>query len=494
MWLLLLACATAPEDSSGAPDPSVARIDCTAADPVDAPEPAVSDAGTNVRVVPLTTAAGEAADVLISWSPHATRAWKEGAPVVIAAQPAHKVDRTWNLHPGMYYGPDVGVVELQPVWPGWTVMSVTSGTFDAGGEGSQAVLDAVLAFAAGGLDADGHTLEQYVNVPVCHGAVALLSLSSGGMPTMAGLASFGSTYADSLVGLTLYEPPSLPEFVIEEAGAIWMDPDPKTDANGDGYAWNDGRNSALDEDSCAATGCVVDYTHLVWSNDHRLSDLWVGYDATLPQGLYFFDGNGSGALDLDAAGLTDVDGDGAIQADEDLWCRPLALGAGESLKLYYSPGLTRAAEALGAARWPPFVASSPEADTFWAARSMVPWADDVAKALPDAQFSLVYSSIPHGPPLLTQPGERLLHDAFVNAGVRTHYNFTVDAARCFGGTAFDDYPGPPPDDAVVAPEEMEEWGVLESTGAVNIQAVGPLDQLQQAFRPFDHCPEASASE
>lgn len=219
----LPACVTASEGYSPPLQDSdtAGPLPCIEGDHAGLPAPWSADRGNNYRVVPVPLAAGGEGVVLVTWPPEGNTLWPEGAPVMVVSPPSHKVDETWEQHPQSWTRPSWGAVEVIAVWPGWTVQGTTApGAGEGGGPAAAAVYDAALRFALGGPSSEGRPLADYAEVPVCNDTIALMSLFSGGAPLVQAVATGGADLAPRVAGVSLFEPPSLPELAVAESGAI----------------------------------------------------------------------------------------------------------------------------------------------------------------------------------------------------------------------------------------------------------------------------------
>lgn len=490
----LPACAAASEDSSPPPQDSdtAGHLPCAEGDHAGLPVPWSADRGNNYRVVPVPLAAGGEGVVLATWPPEGNTLWADGAPVMVVSPPSHKVDETWEQHPQSWTRPSWGAVEVIAVWPGWTVQGTTApGAGEGGGPAAAAAFDAALRFALGGPSSEGRPLADYAEVPVCNDTVALMSLSSGGAPLVQAVATAGAEHAARVAGISLFEPPSLPELAVAESGAIWMDPDLDTDADGDTLPWNDARNLGFDPDSCTTAGCAGGMGTLAYTGERSLASLWSAYPADLPSGLLYFERSGDGTFNADDHGRTDRNGDGRVDQNEDTWARPLFATNGDTYQVYYSDTMIDAA-ALGGLL-PPEAAhiATPDAThAWWASRNMGLHVADAGAAMPDAVWSVVFTTMPHGPALVERTGETIVYDELLRGGARPRWNFPADVALCLAGDIYAEYPGPPPDDPAPVGAELQAWAVPDTVNNVTTQAVGGLAPLLAARGFPTSCPES----
>lgn len=472
--LLLAACVPENGDAPARRDLDSAieaKAPCVEGKHDNLPEPWSSDRGNSYRVVEVPLDEGGAGLVLVTFPPEGQALWSDGAGVVVVSPPSHKPDETWQEHPQSWSRASWGIVEVIALWPGWTVQGLTSpGTAEGGGEASAAVFRAALNFAVGGLSSEGRPLEDYAEVPVCNQQVSLFSLSSGGAPLLQAVAEGASVYADRIAGVSLFEPPSIPELVVAESGAIWMDPDLDTDADDDGLTWNDARNQDLDPATCTVAGCSADYHTLTYTDALSLAPVWSGYPADLPAGLLFFDRDLDGVFSVDEHGPTDKNGDGRVGRNEDQWSRPMFAIVDDTYQLYYSSSMANAAGVLGLVPDSAAHFATPEAtEAWWARRSMGPWAAEAGAAIPEAAWSLVFTEMPHGPALVERTGEWIVWDELTLGGAAPRWNFPKDIATCMAGGVFAEWVGPPPADAELVGADLHAWAVPDT---INVPGVG----------------------
>ncbi len=476
-----------PQDSDTA-----GPLPCSEGDHAGLPAPWSADRGNNYRVVPVPLTAGGEGVVLVTWPPEGNTLWAEGAPVMVVSPPSHKVDETWVQHPQSWTRPAWGAVEVIAVWPGWTVQGTTApGAGEGGGPAAAAAYDAALRFALGGPSSEGRPLADYAEVPVCNDTIALMSLSSGGAPLLQAVATGGADLAHRVAGISLFEPPSLPELAVAESGAIWMDPDLDDDADGDTLPWNDARNLDFDPASCTPAGCAGDMGTLAYTDERTLASLWSAYPADLPAGLLYFERSGDGTFNVDEHGRTDRNGDGRVDQNEDLWARPLFATSGDTYQVYYSDTMIDAAVLRGLLPLAATHIANPEAThAWWASRNMGLHAADAGAAMPDTLWSLVFTTMPHGPALVERTGETIVYDELVRGGAHPAWNFPADVAHCLAGDIFADYPGPPPDDPAPVGAELQAWAVPDTVNNVTTQAIGGLAPLLAARGWPTSCPES----
>lgn len=490
--IALLGCETeaVPDETAGEDSAAIAL--CPAGTPAGLGEPYSSDRGNLYRVVSVPVARGGEGIVLVTWPPAGNTFWADGAAVMVVAGPSHTVDQDWAAHPQSWARPSWGVVEVIAVWPGWRVQDTRApGAAEGGGPAAAELLSAAVRFATGGLSTEGRPLQDYAPVPICNEQVALLGTSSGGSPLFQAMAATGAEFADHLAGISLFEPPSLPELATVESGAIWMDPDVKTDADGDGLEWNDGRNLGFDPASCTPEGCETDPLTLAWTTEPQLSALWDGYPSDLPPGLLYFDRNGDGAFNIDADKRTDQNGDGRVDEQEDQWARPLFVREGDTYQLYYSEAMRAAAEDLAIVpETATHIASPPGTHSWWTSRSMGRHAGEAGAALPGTAWSVIFAEMPHGPALVERTGETIVFDELTRNGATPTWNFPKDVALCLAGEAYEGYPGQPPESPAPTGADLHAWAVPIGLTNTTTQAIGGLAPLFAARGVPARCPES----
>jgi len=485
-------------DDDSAVDPPLVVLQCAhdpAVDPDDLPPLYVNHRDRPYRVVAIDSDRFDELYALVTMPKTDATLYDDGAPLVVAAPPAHQVSQRWTEDPGFYIPAEYGVVEVLPVWPGWEVQGhETTGPTDHGGLEAAAALAEVFAWASSGQPcATGQTLSQITDGPVCHDPAVLLASSTGGLPAMGALHEHVADLAGHVLGFAGFENPTQAQFATAEAGAIWMDPDDEVDGDGDGYAWDDGRNLSFDAESCAAGVCTVDYASLAWTDEVSLSDVLLVGDGTgeYPPGLLYLDRDGSGRFDLDEDGRPDLDGNGVVDLGEDTFFKP-QVHIVDATRYAYSPQALEAAVAAGVlaeGTWPDLLDSEAATATFWAERTMFDRVGAVAGAYGEAfRVAVLYSEVPHGPAYPSRPNTRQLHDAFLGAGVATRYNGSPEAVACLHQVeSLEGYTGGPPAGTVLTGAEMPAWSVPEELTDPYLRVPGTLGLFWDAVGPFAAC-------
>lgn len=483
-------------DKGGAPDraDSGEPAGCVAPEAVD---PALLPAtfenaqGSRFRVLKVESEAFDSLGAVVFLPDEGASLWPEGAPVVVVAPPALNVNLRWGDNPTSYLDPSAGIIEVQPVFPGWTVQGVeTTGPADGAGPRAALALAEVARFARGGRSTEkGWSITALLEGEACLDRLGVLSVSSGALALSGALLDSETLLEDAAV-VGLYEPPSLPAFVTSEGGAIWMDPDEAADADGDGLAWDDGRNLSFDGLGCDAAACPSDLTSLAFTPHVSMSDLWPSdAEMTMPRGVFFLDRNGNGELDLGSGYHPDVNGDGRIGLDEDFFPKPVYddFTDQDGLDFYYSPELLAEAEARlfpggeGAAVWPAGFRTAAEADAFWGARAVGPRLAALSARWPvDRPIGVFYTEVPHGAALPDRPDSRIVYDALREGGLAVRYNADEAVSACVLGEAgLSGYAGAPEPGAAVTDLQPTAYPEAWSTEAVH--TVSMVGLLSAAF-------------
>ncbi|GDX83584.1 hypothetical protein LBMAG42_53950 [Deltaproteobacteria bacterium] len=418
----------------------------------------------------------------------AVMAWNDGAPVIVVAPPNFTLDPTLSSAPKPVFDARYGVIEVQPVYPGWTVGGVTtSGALDDGGLNSGSALSETIRFAAGLVSLDrGTTLGHIVERPICNSRVGLLGVGTGGVTIMEALAPVAAVGVNT-VGFALFEVPTLPQLITGDVGTVWMDPDPSADGDGNGIAWDDGRNIDWYEGDCDTINCALDYEDVAWDAATHPSDVFPGRYEGAPPGVLYLDRSGSGALEIAEGGGLDVDADGVVDSRDDFVLLPHYASDGG---VYYNSHLTRFAEEE-LASWPAGVATLAESEAFWGTRTVME-EGRVVIAQYDPEFAVVVAFTEEDSLLAVadRPQAVMAHDLFAEAGWSARYNLRGAALNCLvdpstsGGWA-----GGPPRGTVLEEGDTQAWAIPEVLDA-DAAALAGLSLLWDAFGAFDRCPGA----
>lgn len=486
---------TGPLDSGDSGDSGLPEEDeplftdrgCRSDDPVDGLEPAEALGDLSWRVVSAPTALFEELYLLLIYpTDEGSRAWEDGAPVVVVAPPVFEVDQTTADAPTPVFDASYGVIEVQPIYPGFSVGGyTTSGGLDEGGLMSSSAFAEAVRFATGELTLyRGESIGELLGRPICNGRVGTLGVGTGAIALMAGIAP-SAEIAERIAGFALWESPTLPQLLTRDVGAVWMDPDPAVDGDGNGVAWDDGRNVDWSEGSCDTISCPLDYEDIAWDPDTRPSEVFPGRYEDAPPGVMYLDRQGSGALEIAAGGGLDADGDGMVGADEDFVFLPYY---GLDGTRYYNSQLVRVADDKLEA-WPEDVADFDASNVFFATRSVMEEGKVVASLhAPDYAVVVAYTAEDHELALADRPQVALVHDLFAEAGFPTRYNPSAAALDCLTDEANrDGYTGGPPRGALLEERELQGYAMPESLDAAS-PALAGLMVLWDAFGAFDLCP------
>lgn len=417
----------------------------------------------------------------VLWPADGQTAWTDGAPVVLVVPDGFGTSDQVRDEPTPVFDAEFGVVEIHPIYPGWSVAGQgTVGSHDDGGlEASAAV------YAAMTLAWDGEVLERFqklsnvVGGPVCNARVGMLAVGNGSITAMVTVAA-SPELSDRMAGLALFEPPAVPQLITGDVGLVWMDPDPSTDGDGDGIAWNDARNTDWIPDTCDGISCDLDYSAVTWDAETRLSDVFPAQFSDTPQGLAYLDRQGNGVLDYGANGL-DTDGDGVVGADEDF----LVLGhvATDGIT-YFNPEVTLIASRSWT-EWPDGVATLEQSESWWEVRRVIEEGKIFVGGAPSKIPVVVgFSEQDHALAITDRPGEHLSHDLFADAGFPVRYNPSAEAADCLVGDAWG---GGPARGTDLSDAELHAYAIPEALDE-QAAAISALGALMDGFGTFDHCP------
>ncbi len=454
--------------------------------------------GARYRVVQLASALLDPLYVAVYFPPDpGIRAYEEGAPVIVTAPPASNVPSYWDRHPQPVFDGDFGVVEVQPVYPGWSVQGLgTEGPPDAGGvRAAESVVQAV-RFAAGLVPSvEGWSVGQVAGMDVCHGDVPLMGLSAGGTPAMTALVVGGEDLVENVPLFVNYETTSLPQFTAGDPGAVWMDADTAVDADGNGCRWDDGRHPGYRVGDCTVRGCTLDLSSLAWTDAVGLGDLWPGlFSAKGARGILYLDRNGNGALDLAAGNTLDLDGDGAIDGTEDFVLsvhEDTGAGGGTPTSVYSVEALQAAVAAgvLDVDAWPAHVRSLPDTLRFWSSRNLMYQADLASRSYPTTfRLEMVYTEEDHAQALHDRPHVTLLADLFLDAGFPVRYNMTTETAECClrPGT-WAGFSGGPPPNTRLGPDDLDAYAIPETALDNLARACAAIGAMGDLWGPVDRC-------
>ncbi len=420
------------------------------------------------------------------------RAYREGTPVVVVSAPS-LYSRT-EADPHVQAG--WGLVEVQPLFPAWTIDGMTtSGSADQGGALSGQLLREVLRFAAGERQtADGLSLRQLTHGPVCDGAVALHANSSGIFAAIQALEGFPDGLGELVLGLSTFESPHVPQGATGDLGASSMDPERSVDADGNGVTWDDARKLDYEQGSCHGELCELDYGALAWSDAYTLRDLRGGlYPSVEQRGLLYYDRNASGTLDVDEDCMLDLDGDGALGVEEDLVLLPIADPGQPDRPMWYSDvALQRAVDAgvLDESDWPEHVATLDDTLEFWSRRNPMAVLPAVLAAAPvHFRVHVNFSTSDHGIAQPTRPHLVAFRDAVREAGWPARYNLAEDALDCmFDVHNLEQWNGELAWDADIAEGALDGYGIPIEFDHPSLRALGALAIPWEVYGPFDRCP------
>ncbi len=295
------------------------------------------------------------------------------APVVIMVSPA------------LFPSRNAGIDALGLTGFGFIVVTFTdpnNPNFDAGGPNTHSLIRNLALFAMGRYrDASGRTIQDIVSatIPglrVLTSDVGFIGWSHGGNAVVTAL----EAHASALSGLAFYvsyespagtSPDNLGDSVRVDLGGVMQDPDLATDADRNGFPWDDARNPYYN----CRTG--LDLSRIAWDPRTPIttSRPFPGGGHTPNRGALFIDGNGNGRLDANMVGrrvITDLDHSGAVERDEDFLFAYGEFQIGGTWKRVYSLPVIRAAIRRGVfgTSVPAFIADISETRSYWEPRDM----------------------------------------------------------------------------------------------------------------------------
>jgi len=463
------------------------------------PDPTISptDPEQLQRVVQVPSDDFEEAYLLVVF--HADpeqRLYDDGAPVVVAAIPALKSQD----EPISQISPGYGVIEVQPIYSGWAVDGAgTSGVPDASGPNDALMLREAIRFASGQIDTvEGYSIGQVVEAPVCNDKVVVLGASAGGSIAMQALAEMDPVLASGVLGLANHEAPLLPQLILGDAGALWMDPGDlwnNLDENSNGYTYDEGSNPLYRPGDCEGDTCVLDYSMLHWDPDLDPAQIydwrWAG---NTRMGVLYLDLDGDHEV-THWRGDLDVDQNGVLDPDEDFvfvphWDERYP----ESLQIY-SLELMEAAvnrRVLDEADWPEHITTRADTRAFWQPRNMMTHVNAVVAAAPEwFRVAVDYTVVDHGQSLPDRPHITLFYDAFNDAGVPIRYNYAEAMLDCTIDPALwaDDWSGKElPYNYDLQVEELDDHAMGEAINNNVAKALPAVGLLWDMYGRFDRCP------
>lgn len=453
--------------------------------------------GRTYRIVAVPSSVREYAYMAIYYPSTAdNRLYDEGAPVIVAMTPG--LDRQLNSVPQM--SGDMGLVEVQPIYPGFAMDGqMTPEPLDMGGADAATIAWEAVLFARGELaTTDGYTLRQLVGMDLCDSEVVVLGTSGGGSIAMQVFDRYRAELSGRIAGFGNHEAPAVPQLMAQDGGAIWMDTDHAVDSDGNGSLWDDGRNPTYAVGACSVSdaSCALDYSRVRWSADADLNNLFAArYNSIdMPRGVLYLDQTGNEQLDIGADGSIDVDGNGVF--DEDFIILPFynAFAAAGEPALWFSGEATAALEAVIAAdAWPEGVATAAQAQEFWDTRNMMAHQNAVAAELPTGFYASVdYTVIDHGIGIGTRPHVWMAYEGLRQAGVRVRYNAADAAMRCiYDASVLSAWGGALDPDVEIAEADLDTWALPETILNEQARAASVLGVLWDLYGAFDQCPSLS---
>ena len=464
-------------------------------------EPLDHSEGHRFRVVQVQTEAFEEFYVTVLFPPADYRSlYGAGAPVVLTSMQSIGVGKTWASEPRAYFPIEFGVVEVQPVHPGWVSAGfATPGLHDGAGPQTAQSLMVAADFALGRTTtSDGSSLRDLVNREVCVGQIAILGASSGGITAATAMRDHAEDLAGHLVGINFYETPSLPMFVVGDTGFKSLDRDMTEDTDNNGTTWDEGRNPAFEGCSLSELRCTMDLSDLAWTNTVAPSAVAPNDFGEGASGVLYLDRNQNGRLDLGPGNHPDADGDGLIGPDEDYFLLPYQdLRTSTAEHQMHSPQVAAAAAEVFERDGPPtHVASASEATEFWAARNALNAASAAVETLgPTTRFALTFAQEDHSVPVAERPHVAVLYTALHQAGASVRTNMDIAAGRCLlGAEAVEDWSGGGAVGADWERDHLIETAIPSEVPVTTARAAATLGLFWDTWGHFQMCPELLSSQ
>ena len=494
--LAVSACTPAGSADSASGPEDLAPRDCGYEPPPEDLVPATLDRRDSARSWRVVQLPSDVIDTLYAVVYFPTdpelRAYEDGAPVMVGARPALFSDTlVTSMVPSAW-----GIVEVQPVYPGWVYEDyASSGVSDAAGPLAAAALTEAIAFAAGhGHTVDGLSLRQLTGAPVCNGGVVVSANSSGIIHAARALVESPDLLDEMVLALVAAESPHLPQAVVGDLGFTHMDPDHQVDADGNGVTWDDFRNSDYQPGSCEDGGCPIDYSQIAWEPQLSLQSVFGDYyDGLAGGGLLYLDRNDNGLLDISTAGSWDLDGDGAVEVSEDWPLLAWFDNVAPLERVMYSAEATEAALELGvvtAGAWPTHISDAQQARAFWDERSLMAMLPGIIAAAPaDFGVYFTFSEVDHALAQASRPHIAQPYQALLEAGVSVRYNVSAPSMSCLvERERVAGWGGQLPWNEDLGEGELSEWALPESISGDEWRALGAAGAFWEYLGPFDRCP------
>lgn len=303
-----------------------------------------------------------------------------GAPVVVYV-------------PGGFEAGDLDSSQLQPlVDQGFVVLTFvfpggpgSDGEYDDRGDLSQQGLRDVLRFATGEIrDSRYRTLSDIAGGRARTDLVGMYVSSNGGSIGIATLGRYGHEI-NPLAFIFSFESPTNDQVLATEIGQRDYDPDPGTDADGDGITYNDVVNGAVR--AYGFPQIDVDYNRLAYDAAATMT-LTSGTQTFQYTGLFYFDNNEDGVFNVSDPQrmVTDVNGNGAIDADEDYPMPGLTVidtVSGQPKAVLSVAAAIAAASRNLASPWPSHYYPVHEVVRYWEIRDGTAWFAEAMANQPD---------------------------------------------------------------------------------------------------------------
>ena len=466
-------------------------LECTDARPDLVLPELQTDADYHWRLVPLASPLLEDAWAIVIWPMEEISAYPEGLPVIVNVLIDTVLDTTYQTGPAPLTARSLGIVEVQPLPPGWTTLdATTSGELNYQGALSQEVARAAILWASGHeTSEDGLTLSDVVERTTCGGRVVVSAQSSSGTTAIGALRPDRSPAYLSVAGLDLFESPSSPQFLAREGGVPFLDDDHEVDADGNGLGWDDARNLTYQVGDCDAVTCDMDYSDLRYEQGVTLADLWPTRMSVRFPGVLYLDRNQNGVLDRAKDGSPDLDGNGGYGEDEDFVFLGL-IQAGQ--KARYSLELTNAIEEndlFSEMERPSFIPTLEDAIEWWSERSLSTDFQILAESMPsDALFSMTYTDWDHGVAIGSRPHIYQLAEIALENGVSVNLNTNREAASCVVSQDFlTGWVPSPPITSDLSEHEVQQWAFPEEVPQIRVRSAGIVGLFWNTFGPIGTC-------
>ena len=365
--------------------------------------------------IPCTSAGKEGIVVRLVY-PKEPR-YPEGAPVVVYVCGGIKpgflgfYDPKWDPHGVIWinfiFPGGVGTIRLPT---GETRHVKSGGTYDFRGFACLEALYSVLQFAQGKLaNGVGKRITDYVSYKVLTDNVGMYGSSYGGVTAALVFARYSSGL-EGVKYIVFYESPATNFLATTDLGRVGDDPKPNVDSDGDGLPWNDYKNPNYVFGSTSEGSCEINFSRLSFDRE-------VGF---------YLDNDGDGKPTYLAKGpkkITDVDGSGAIEPDEDFIFVPWLVVLNGTKRSVYSYLVIKAAHEKGLLKdIPSHIMNLEETYNFWYWRDMSFHYDEIVKNAPWLKVMQLGLLKEHMCPAPDYPNVVVNYNAFRKRGIWVRLN------------------------------------------------------------------------